>query len=131
GKTYKAYATLKPAYLHDDIGMQREYFGEPPVGGNKPPEIKVDGALQRTVKVGEASTLAIVATDDGQPPPIARRPPARSTLTANLCGDNPQIPITCGTPNESAGSMFIIRGFRMVCFPYRGPARAITFDPPQ
>src|SRR5665213_1305777 len=41
GKTFRAYATLIPGYVHDDMGLQREYFGEPPAVGNKPPEITI------------------------------------------------------------------------------------------
>src|SRR4029077_19201401 len=62
GKTYQAYATLKPGYLHDDIGMQREFFGEPPGGKNAPPVIKIDGDAKRTAKVGQAATLSFTAT---------------------------------------------------------------------
>src|SRR5207253_6841028 len=65
GKTYRAYATLKAGYLHDDNGMQREYYNDPPLGGNKPPQLHVDGDVQRTVKAGQSSTLTVIATDDG------------------------------------------------------------------
>jgi len=66
GKTLKTYATLKPGYIHDDMGMQREFYGTPPPG-NKPPVLAIEGERQRTAKVGQPVTLTAVATDDGLP----------------------------------------------------------------
>ena len=43
GKTYQAYASLRPQYIRDDEGMQREYFGGGPADGNEPPKIHVSG----------------------------------------------------------------------------------------
>src|SRR5258706_10391993 len=68
GKTYQAYASLRPQYIRDDEGMQREYFGGGPADGNDPPKISlVDGGATRTIKVGDVSMLNVLATDDGKP----------------------------------------------------------------
>jgi hypothetical protein len=154
GKTYKAYATLRPQYIKDDEGMMREYFGGGPADGNEAPKIAVDGDLTRTLKVGEVSVLKVVATDDGKP--VAGGPGggaggagganaarARGRARPSLCGDQPN-PFFCGEPNEGAGSLFSVRGFRMGCFLYRGDsslrtssredfgqASLLAFDPPQ
>lgn len=134
GKTFRAYATLKPAYLHDDVGLSREFFGDAPAGGNQPPSISLDGADRRTVKVGEAATLAITATDDGVPRAANRNAQQGANRNnrprTSICGENTNI-FFCGEPNEGAGNLFSVKGFRMACFPYRGDARNIAFDPPQ
>ena len=72
GVTHRTYATLKPGYIHDDMGMQREFYGTPPPG-NKAPVLTVEGPRQRNVKVGEPVTLVAVATDDGLPSAGGRR----------------------------------------------------------
>ena len=144
GKTYKAYATLHPGYIKDDSGLQREYFGEPPPEGNKPPELRVDAPLTRTTRVGEASTLRAIATDDGIPRPAVGIPGGGANLRfrrPSVCGANTQ-PFYCGEPNEGAGALFSVRGLRMGCFLYRGSSEVrtrgdkgqaafVTFDPPQ
>src|SRR5204863_6073361 len=57
----------------------------------------------------------------------------------SICGDKRAL-FFCGDPNEGAGSLFSVKGFRMGCFLYRGPqaghgdfgdAASVVFDPPQ
>jgi hypothetical protein len=67
GRTLKAYGTLKPAYVHDDVGMQREFFGDAPASGNKPPEIALVGDARRMAKIGQAAAIDLTVTDDGVP----------------------------------------------------------------
>src|SRR5262249_20293193 len=73
GKTNTAYGTLAPDYFVDDIvimnnnGAGGSGGGANNINGNKPPVLNVEGDKTRTVKVGEAVTLAAVATDDGVP----------------------------------------------------------------
>jgi len=149
GKTYKAYATLHPAYIKDDSGMQREFFGTPPPTGNKAPEMRVEGQ-PRNLKVGELSTLTVIATDDGIPGAgfgagaggdAAGGAAAGGRARVSICGDKRQ-QFFCGDPNETAGSLFSVKGLRMACFLYRGPegasvrgdlghADSVVFDPPQ
>jgi hypothetical protein len=144
GKTYRAYATLHPGYIKDDSGLQREYFGEPPPEGNKAPEIRVEGEPARTLRVGEAATLRVIATDDGIPRRFAGIPGGGANLRLrrpSVCGANAN-PFYCGEPNEGAGALFSVRGLRMACFLYRGgsevqtrgdkgQAALVSFDPPQ
>jgi hypothetical protein len=137
GKTYRAYGTLKPAYVHDEMGLQREYFGDPPAAGNKPPAIHVEGDDHRSAKVGERITLTAIVTDDGLPKPGAGpggggggggASAARRLGNPSLCEE--RTPQACGEPNENAGNLFSVKGLRMGCFIYRGPS-AVRFDPPQ
>ena len=159
GKTFRAYGTLHPGYVKDHNGMQREYFGFTPAEGNEYPEIKVEGDLTRNIKVGEVSTLTVVATDDGVPSARGRRRPTagaaqrpgprpdRRSQRGSICGDN-RDSFFCGEPNESGGNMFNTKGLRMQCFLYQGGSDAasfstnanlvdhgqaafVTFDPPQ
>ena len=141
GKTYQAYASLRPQYIRDDEGMQREYFGGGPADGNEAPKISIDGEATRTLKVGDVSLLNVLVTDDGKPqtgrggagaaaaaaaPPPA--PPAGGAAAAaaaagrgrpSICGTNTQ-QFFCGEPNEGAGALFSVKGLRMSCFLYRG-----------
>jgi hypothetical protein len=137
GKTYKAYGTLKPGYVHDDTGLQREYFGDPPAAGNKPPAISIQGDDHRTARVGEPITLIATVTDDGYP----RAGAAGATTAAQAAARNRLLPPSicgtdisaqnCGAPNENAGALFSVRGLRMGCFVYRGEGPAVKFEPPQ
>jgi hypothetical protein len=144
GKTWRAFATLHPGYVKDDMGMQREYFGGNPSEGNKAPEITVDGELTRTVKVGEVTTISYTIKDDGVPRAgfqgddaaggggggggggAPRRPGTPEPATneqlrlqrASICGDV-RNPFFCGEPNEGGGNLSSTKGLRSFCFLYR------------
>jgi hypothetical protein len=118
GQTYRTYATLKPGYIHDDMGMQREYYASIPAPGNKPPELDIEGSKARMVKVGEAATLTAVAIDDGLPKPNS----------GNGTGRGPA-PIG-GRGVGGDGTRGVAKGLRLAWFVYRG-ANVVTFDPPQ
>jgi hypothetical protein len=114
GRTERAYATLKPDYVIDDVvimanvGAGGQLGTTPDLVGNKAPRLVLEGERTRTVKAGEPVALAAVATDDGKP--RARPMPA-------LLGGNRTL------PNSATG-------LRLSWFLYRGPD-AVTFDPPQ
>jgi hypothetical protein len=135
GKTYKAYATLKPGYVHDDVGISREFFGDAPATGNKPPSISIQGDDHRTAKVGDPITLIATVTDDGYPKVTRGQvqtgaAAAAGRNTSSICGADTS-PQNCGAPNEGAGSLFSVKGLRMGCFVYRGEGPAVSFEPPQ
>jgi hypothetical protein len=115
GKTERAYGTLKPDYiLNDMVIMSNNGAGgalstTPDMVGNQPPVVKLDGLKVRSAKAGEPITLVAVATDDGKPNPRSM-PPA---LGGNYI-----------LPNSA-------NGLRLSWFVYRGAGRAVTFDPPQ
>jgi hypothetical protein len=77
--------------------------------GNKPPDLTVDGPKRRAARVGEPVALSAHAADDGKP--------NKRNMPAALGGSY----ILPQTAN----------GLRLSFFVYRGPGRAVTFDPPQ
>lgn len=108
GKTEKAFGTLKPDYAHDPRVQYLNYSGMSMVGRgerNKAPEVSIEGAKQRTAKVGEPFMLSGVATDDGIPAP---RP----------------------APRGAVGFRSSV-GLRVAWVVFRGQGNAVTFDPEQ
>lgn len=109
GRTNTAYASLDPGYITDPELQQFDIgdFGHnnAAMRANRPPAVRVEGPLQRTVRVGEPVALAAVAADDGIPPVHAA--PLR------LVGRH--------------GAW----GLRVAWFVYRGPADAVRFNPYQ
>ena len=90
GQTRKAYAYLKGDYEIDKQVISTEVGGDngslaDELRTNEPPEMKVEGAPTRTVKVGQALSLAAIAGDpdnlparrDGKPQPGVKRTPCR------------------------------------------------------
>ena len=73
GVTEQAYATLRPDYLMDAMIRASESGAigagttNPTIRANQGPVLTVEGAETRRVRVGEALSLAAVATDDGVP----------------------------------------------------------------
>jgi hypothetical protein len=114
GSTEKAYATLLPEYVIDsqlamlDVGN----FGRDPEGRellNKPPVLKLEGAAERRVAVGQPLSLAGFASDDGMP---------------KLRPAPPGVP---GSPRGRSNAL----GLRVAFFVYRGDGADVTFDPAQ
>ncbi len=116
GVTERAYGTLRRDYFIDDIVIMNNNGAGGPGGGaynisvNVGPELAVEGAKTRRVKVGEPVTLAAYATDDGVPKVRPMPPPD-------------PLGSVSGTPNSASG-------LRFAWFVYRG-AGSVTFDPPQ
>jgi hypothetical protein len=114
GRTEKAYGTLKPDYVIDDVvimanvGAGGQLGTTPDLIGNKPPVLALDGERKRAVKVGEPVVLTAVATDDGKP---------RTRAIVAGVGANRTL------PNSATG-------LRLSWFVYRG-ANSVVFDPPQ
>lgn len=109
GKTYTAFGTLKPGYALDDVAIARVYTGGSPVG-NKAPELKLEGEIRRSVKVGQPLNLTATVTDDGMP----RGPRARALATAA----------------SGQGALRTATGLMFSWLPLRSPG-AVRFDPPQ
>ena len=79
GVTERAYASLRPDYFMDAMIRASEHgaigagFTDEKIRNNEPPGMTIEGEDQRTVRVGEVLSLAVVATDDGVPEsPTAR-----------------------------------------------------------
>jgi hypothetical protein len=115
GRTEKAYGTLKPDYMIDDmilmsnIGAGGALSTTPDMEGNKAPVLEVDGPTSRIVGVGQPVELTASVTDDGKPSP-RQMPP--------VLGGNYMLPTSA-------------KGVRFSWFTYRGDGANVTFDPPQ
>jgi hypothetical protein len=150
GKTEKAFASLKTDYQIDNQVISTEVGGDfgslrDELRTNVPPELRVDGDKQRSVKVGEPLSLVAFAGDpdnlparrDGRPQPrnASGKPSAEPTATpaaarpaaqtspanlANLIYRPPSSLVPSSGP-----------GLRFSWIVYRGRASAVTFTPDQ
>jgi len=140
GKTEKAYATLRPDYVVDDVVKASETgalgagTSSPEVRGNHAPSVHIQEVKARTVKVGEPLTVVSEVKDDGIP---KRRQPNLATLQAaqaRLAAD-PALAAQIRNPSMSPPSRITVGknlGLHVSWFVYRQPAGAkVTFDPPQ
>jgi len=138
GKTYRTYASLKPGYIHDDMGMQREFYGTPPPG-NLPPVLTLKGERHRTVKVDQPIELTALATDDGLPSVGGRA----AADDAGATGGGGRAGRGAGGGGGGAGGgasgglaiggdsvRGVAKGLRLAWYVYRGK-NEVTFDPPQ
>ena len=116
GQTERAYASLRRDYFIDDLVIQANYGAggaaatTPELADNQAPTLEIEGAGERTTRVGESVVLVAVSTDDGKP--RARSMPA----------SNPRSPGRITTDTAT--------GHRFSWFVYRGAAD-VTFEPPQ
>ena len=149
GKTERAYASLKTDYQIDNQVISTEVGGDfgslrDELRTNVPPELRVDGAKQRSVKAGEPLALVAFAGDpdnlparrdgkpqprnasgkmmdtEGTPPPAPPRPAANPANLANLIYRPPSSIIPSSGP-----------GLRFSWIVYRGTGSAVTFSPDQ
>jgi autonomous glycyl radical cofactor GrcA len=138
GKTEKAYATLRPDYIVDDVVKASETgalgagTSSPEVRSNKPPDVRIEEVKARNVKVGEWLTLVAEVKDDGIPKP--RDPSRVAAAQARIAAQTTAAP--AGPPRNPALSpptritVGKNLGLHVSWFVYRGPGKA-TFDPPQ
>jgi hypothetical protein len=137
GKTEKAYATLRPDYIVDDVVKASETgalgagTSSPEMRANKPPVVRVEEVRGRTVKAGEPLALVAEVKDDGIPKrrdvvalaalrAQANREGAAPNPTPRNPAMNPPTRITVGKN----------LGLHVSWFVYRGAGK-VTFDPPQ
>jgi len=151
GKTEKAYASLRPDYIVDDVVKASETgalgagTSSPEVRGNKPPVVKIDEVRSRNVKVGQAVTLVSEVKDDGIPKPrnLARvaaaqaRAAEQTTATTTPATGTTPPAAAAATPPRNPAMFPPTRitvgknlGLHVSWFLYRGPG-SVTFDPPQ
>jgi hypothetical protein len=117
GKTERAYATLQSDYFVDDLVQASEQGAlgagrsDPIIRANKAPVLRIEGARNRRVRVGESLALVAVASDDGVPKP-------RRTRRTNPW--RPPVQVTVGSST----------GLRVSWYVFRGDGQ-VGFDPPQ
>lgn len=124
GETLRAYGTLKPDYRIDPHVISTEVGGafgslSDALRTNLPPTLEVEGALHRTVRVGEPLDLAVLAADPDNLP-------ARSSRGASPPGSLNALYSTPSSVVAQSGP-----GLRFSWTVYRGPAHHVTFDPVQ
>lgn len=124
GVEAKAYATLKPDYLVDNIVIASETgslgigTSSPESRSNVPPSLTLQGDSVRTVRVGEPLTLRSHLEDDGLPRSRAR--PTRSEEDLKRAMFRPPAKPTVNKIN----ALFLSWNL------YRGEGE-VVFDPPQ
>ncbi len=146
GQTVRAYASLKADYALEAITIISEKGGigggggTPQVRRNTAPTLRVEGSLERTVKVGEPLRVILQALDDGLPP-------ARSLDVGNNRNRSETRVGAAGAAQAAAeqegGSLNAVyrrppqrstvssaTGLRVVMYHYRGEGN-VKFDPPQ
>ena len=137
GRTEKAYATLRPDYVVDDVVKASETgalgagTSSPEVRSNKPPSVRVEELKARNVKVGEWVTLTAEVKDDGIPKPrdqaLIAAARARVAALSALLGGAPRNPSMVPPTRITVGKSL---GLHLSWYLYRGPGTA-SFDPPQ
>jgi len=143
GKTEKAYASLRPDYVLDDVVKASETgalgagTSSPEVRANTPPIVKVQELSKRTVKAGEAFEMIAQVKDDGIPKrrgagagaAVRNSGPGGQSETATPA-NNPLLNAAMRPPTRITVGKNV--GLHLSWFLYRGPAGAtVTFDPPQ
>ncbi len=108
GKTEKAYATLRPDYIVDDVVKASETgalgagTSSPEVRSNKPPVLSVQEIKSRTVKIGEPLTIITAVKDDGIPKPrnLQRVAAAQARAAQQSTGAQPAEPSSGAQPAQ-------------------------------
>ena len=148
GKTEHAYASLKTDYQIDNQVISTEVGGDfgslrDELRTNIPPELVVEGAERRSVKVGEPLTLVALAGDpdnlparrDGRPQPrSASGKPPDTASPPKATRDAPAAPANAAALLYRAPSSIVPAsgpGLRLSWIVYRGKAAAVTFTPDQ
>ena len=139
GKTEKAYATLRPDYILDDVVKASETgalgagTSSPEVRANKPPALRIVEANTRNVKVGQAITLVSEVQDDGIPKRRGLGAGAAVRATGAAGTEPPPPAAAARNPAMSPPVRITVGknvGLHVSWFLYRGPGK-VTFDPPQ
>jgi hypothetical protein len=143
GRTEKAYASLRPDYILDDVVKASETgalgagTSSPEVRSNKAPTVTIAEIKSRTITAGSALEMVAQVKDDGIPKrrglgagsAVRAAGPAgvsEAATAANAALANAAMrPPTRITVGKNVG-------LHLSWFLYRGPAGAtVTFDPPQ
>ncbi|MDX1566477.1 MAG: hypothetical protein R3223_01670 [Longimicrobiales bacterium] len=122
GDTRRAYASLKPDYRIDPQVISTEVGGDygslaDALRTNIPPDLAVEGADRRTVRVGEPLTLVAYADD---PDDLPDRRPVRNPRTPEQLYNPPGSVVAISGP-----------GLRLSWIVYRGERNGVSFDPVQ
>ena len=125
GRKNRVYASLRADYRMDPQVMSTEVGGafgslNDRLRTNLPPELEVEGEMDRRVKVGEPVRLVAFADDPDNFPPRSERSRVPTTLDQLYSTRGVGSSVVSGAP-----------GLRLTWIVYRGPARHVTFEPEQ
>ena len=163
GLEHRAYGTLRADLYTDNMVIMSETgalgagTSNPEIRANVPPQIELEGGLERSVRVGETLTLAAMVTDDGQPTSVgffsgetdseedeeddaeeddAEEDDAEEDDTEDDAEEDNE-----PTPRElleralgrgtASGTVSKRLGLHYTWFVYRGPGEGVEVDPPQ
>ncbi|MXX71083.1 MAG: hypothetical protein F4106_09635 [Gemmatimonadetes bacterium] len=151
GVTERAYATLRPDYVVDNMVIMSETgalgagSSNATVRGNQPPRITLEGPVEREASVGVPVTITALVEDDGllrsrrRPPPPPPETAEDSARADSIWNAPPTFSRRQLTP-PSRITVQKVNGLFMSWFLYRGRDEgadglatdaAVTFDPPQ
>ena len=139
GKTEKAYATLRPDYILDDVVKASETgalgagTSSPEVRSNKAPVLRIIETDTKNVKVDQPITLLSEVKDDGIPLRRGAGAGAAVRATGPAGSGAPPPSGTQRNPAMSPPVRITVGknvGLHVSWFLYRGPGQ-VTFDPPQ
>ncbi len=158
---YRAFGTLREDLFTDNMVIMSETgalgagTSSPEIRADMPPESELEGAVERSVRVGEALTLAAVVTDDGQPTSISFFSGGTNSEEDDEADDVEDAVEDAEeddaeeddeeddepTPRElleralgrgtASGTVSKRLGLHFTWFVYRGPGEGAEFDPPQ
>ena len=152
GVTERAYASLRPDYIVDNMVFMSETgalgagHSNAETRGNQPPTITLEGPKERTTTVGSPVTITALVEDDGLLRTFRRTPRPLQTAEDSARADSiwnapptfsrqqlsPPTRITVQKVNGLFMSWFVYRAGEGVGDAMdRGAASAVTFDPPQ
>jgi hypothetical protein len=139
GKTEKAYATLRPDYIVDNVVRASETgalgagTSSPEMRANQAPSVSVEEIKTRSLKAGEPLTLVTHVTDDGIPKPRDFARLVGQQLRGNQAGTAAPTPTERRNPAMTPPTRVTVGktlGLHASWFVYRGAGK-VTFDPPQ
>ena len=123
GKVHRAYASLESDYRIDPQVISTEVGGafgslSDALRYNIPPDLEIEGKMHRKIGVGEPLTVVAIASDPDTLPMRSTR--SRAPTNLDELYRPPSSVVVLSGP-----------GLRLSWIVYRGPARAVTFDPVQ
>jgi len=151
GKEHRAYATIREDLYIDNIVIMSETgalgagSSSAAVRANIPPTIRMEGGLEREVRVGQPLTLTATVLDDGQPDMASVRAAAAeavatgegATLRDRQAEEAPAPPtgrqLLAAALRAPTGTITVSKrvSLHFTWFVYRGSSEGVTFDPPQ
>ena len=152
GVTERAYASLRPDYIVDNMVFMSETgalgagHSNAETRSNEPPTITLEGPAERETTVGSPVTLTVLVEDDGLLRARRPRPPRLATAADSARADSiwnaaptfsrrqltPPTRITVQKVNGLFMSWFLYRGGQGTGGAVDvGAVSAVTFDPPQ